>query len=68
MGVRFAILPLQSTKGHMQVIRTIDIGRHKQQRAMGACSVHMFIYLSDLREHLFTNKQPADQPTQKELS
>ena len=35
-GKCFAILPLQSTKDHMQAIRTIDIGRHKQ-RLMYPC-------------------------------
>ena len=34
--VRFTILPLQRIDGHMQPIKTIDIGRH-EQRAMYAC-------------------------------
>ena len=50
--VRFVCrLPLQSGKGHMHTIRTIDIVYHKQW-AVCAC-----MHLSDSCEHVFTNEQ-----------
>ena len=60
-GKCFVLLPLQSTKGHMHTIRTIEIGCRKQ-RVICACT-----HWQDWRECVFTNEQAGYQQTWKEF-
>ena len=59
--VWFQILPLQSTKEHMCIIRTLDIGRNKR--------LAMDVYIDRICKSICwpTNKQAGYQTTRKEF-